>query len=200
MPHPDLSFNTFTLSHFQYFQHLQFLVTFPAHPDLSNIYLVAESSCSGSIVREDGRPIAVTIRVDQLDCLQRREALRKGGREGPRRGCPRWRRRGRGQRFLPCTLSCLGPCLQSNFIGKSILVEIVTCDDRWPHKIAIGVLRHRHLQAVFWEASNLRWLSWKQRIFTCYIFNLVRVGEPDWFQPICWPFKVCWNICPIFPK
>ena len=41
-----------------------------AYPDLSDIYFVAEPSGSCSIVGEDGRSIAVTIRVDQLYCLQ----------------------------------------------------------------------------------------------------------------------------------
>ena len=46
-----------------------------SHPNLPNIYLVAESSGSRSVVREDRRPVAVPVGVDQIDGLATRCGL-----------------------------------------------------------------------------------------------------------------------------
>ena len=46
-----------------------------SHPNLPNVDLVAESSGSRSVVREDRRPVAVPVGVDQLDGLATRCGL-----------------------------------------------------------------------------------------------------------------------------
>ena len=46
-----------------------------SHPNLPNVDLVAESSGSRSVVREDRRPVAVPVGVDQLDGLTTRCGL-----------------------------------------------------------------------------------------------------------------------------
>ena len=46
-----------------------------SHPNLPNVDLVAESSGGRSVVREDRRPVAVPVGVDQVDRLTTRCGL-----------------------------------------------------------------------------------------------------------------------------